>query len=319
MKIGFLGTPDISAYVLQELYNAGYEIPWVVTQPDRKAGRGKKLTPPPVKVKAQELGLKVFQTDKFNKAFFEQLCDYSSIDLGVVIAFGMYLPTYLLEYPVNNCLNIHFSLLPKYRGAAPVARAIMDGEEYSGVTIMEIVKEMDAGDIVLQEKIKIQNSDTTQSLTWKLVEEGTKLLLRAIPDYVAKTANIIPQLQIGTPCYAHKLSKQEGEIDWRMKSISIHNKIRALYPWPGVSTRLESTKIKIIQAKAVEFQQSSGFENSIPGEIILVERKKGYILVKTGDTALLVEKVQPFGKREMDISEFVNGYKIEKGMRFDYV
>lgn len=314
VKIGFFGTPEISAYVLKELYDAGFEISWVVTQPDRKAGRGLKLSPPPVKLKAQELGLKVFQSEKFDRELYDSVMLHP-VDLSVVIAYGSYIPTYFINSSDLNPLNIHVSLLPKYRGAAPVARAIMNGDDVSGVTIMKVVKEMDAGDIVAQKQVEISQQDNVDTLTWKLVKEGVKLLVSVIPSYLNSSIKVVKQSETGiTPSYAEKILAKDKVINWTKKAKEIHDQVRALYPWPVAEAKINDIDIKITKTSLVSYHSDAE-----AGEIVDISRKNGTMTVSTNEGVLLVEKVQPFGKREMQVSEFINGYKIEKGMRFKNV
>jgi methionyl-tRNA formyltransferase len=317
MKIAFLGTPEISAYVLQELYNKKFDIKWVATQPDRQSGRGRKFTPSPVKEKAVSLGIDVLQSDKFDKPFFEKIKTYGDLDLAIVIAYGLYLPTFFLSYPKYSCLNIHFSLLPKYRGAAPVARAIMGGESETGITIMKPCKEMDAGDIIAQEKIAIDIEDTTESLTWTLVKKGTELLTAVIPEYIENKVKPIEQSSTGIEAtYAKKILADERFINWDRDTVTIHDQTRALYPWPIAETKINGISLKLIQTRpgaSVMVDQDS----SVSGTILSVDKKTGFLVVKTNDGVLLVEKVQPSGKREMSVAEFINGHEIKKGMRFE--
>ncbi|MCX6111942.1 MAG: methionyl-tRNA formyltransferase [Proteobacteria bacterium] len=317
MKIAFLGTPEISAYVLQKLHDGGIDIKWVATQPDRESGRGRKITPPSVKVKAQILNIDVLQSDKFDRSFFEKIKKYGEIDIAIVIAYGMYIPTYFLDYPKYGCLNIHFSLLPKYRGSAPVARAIMNGEKKTGVSIMKLVKEMDAGDIVAEERLNIELGDTTESLTWSLVKIGTDLLIKTIPLYVDGKIKPISQDSLNIkPNYADKIRSDEKSIDWNKRALEIHDKIRALYPWPIAESRINGSILKLIKTWP-EGLVSTEDEKLPVGTVISVDKKDGIFAVKTANGALLVEKVQPSGKREMLVSEFLNGYEIKKGMRFE--
>jgi len=317
MKIAFLGTPEISAYVLQELYNKKFDIKWVATQPDRRSGRGRKLTSSPIKERAVSLGIDVLQSDKFDEKFFEKIKTYGDLDLAIIIAYGLYVPTFFLNYPKYSCLNIHFSLLPKYRGAAPVARAIMGGENETGVTIMKPCKEMDSGDIIIQEKTAIDIEDTTESLTWTLVKRGTELLTAVIPEYVENKIKPIEQARMGIePTYAKKILTDEKFINWDRDTITIHNQIRALYPWPVAETEINGISLKLIQTRLGAGVMIDKDIN-INGTILSVDKKAGFLVVKTNDGVLLVEKVQPSGKREMTIAEFINGHEIKKGMRFE--
>ncbi|MFH1222786.1 MAG: methionyl-tRNA formyltransferase [Pseudomonadota bacterium] len=312
MRIGFFGTPELASYVLGELCNAGHDVKWVVTQPDREAGRGRKITAPPVKEKALSLDIKVFQAEKLDKDFFEKIKAAGDTDVAVVIAYGLYIPSSFIDDLKLAPINIHFSLLPKYRGASPVATAIMNGEDVTGVTIMKISKGMDEGDILAQEKIKIDIKDTTQSLTQKLVEKGTALLLNILEPYKDGTLKTLAQNKTGIePTYTEKISSEQRHIDWAQKSIDVHNKVRAFYPWPGAESKINNMVVKFVDTMPV-----GSDEKDPPGTVIDVEKKKGFFVVKTVDGALLVEKVQPSGKREMAVSEFLNGNDIKKGMRF---
>lgn len=315
IKLGFLGTPEISAYVLQSLVDHGFDVAWVLTQPDKKSGRGLKVNSPAVKVKAEELGIKVFQSEVINRDLYSVLSGHK-VDLCVVVAYGAYIPTYFIEGYKMPPLNIHVSLLPKYRGAAPVARAIMNGDSVAGVTIMQIDKEMDAGAIVAQDKIEISDSDNTGTLTWKLIKRGTELLISAIPDYLNGRTKTVSQSDVKSePSYAEKIKADERLIDWSSPAKTIHDKVRALYPWPVAETKLDGVNIKIIKTS----WQNEGASAYKGGEIIEIKKKEGLIVVATNDGVVLVEKVQPSGKREMTVSEFINGHKINKGMRFQNV
>jgi methionyl-tRNA formyltransferase len=318
MNIVFFGTPDLSAFVLKELNTKGFSIKGVVTQPDRKSGRGLSLTAPPVKELAEGLGLKVFQSERFDKKLFSELKTLGDVDLAIVIAYGCYIPTYFIDHMNKKILNIHLSLLPKYRGAAPVARAIMNGDKECGVTIMEIGKEMDAGDIVAQKKIDIENDDNTETLSWKLVNEGVPLLMNSIDDYVTGKIKLIPQSKIKVePSYANKLNPEEKLIDWSMDAAHIHNLTRALYPWPVAESKINDLTIKFIKTKVIpDVGDTSDLEI---GAVVEVDKKNGFFTIKTGQDLLLVEKVKPSGKKELDVSSFLNGYALKRGMRFNNV
>jgi len=315
MRIGFFGTPDISAYVLQKIYEAKHDIRWVATQPDRPSGRGRKLSPPPVKEKALSLGLKVIQSEKFNKELVEIINKTSNIDVAVVIAYGLYIPVRFIDGLERPPINIHFSLLPKYRGASPVIASIMNGDDVTGVTVMEVNKDMDAGNILAQEKVPIDIKDTTQSLTWKLVEKGTGLLLKILEPYKNGTIQPLPQSETGIKAtHTGKISSDQRHVDWNTNAMDIHNKVRAFYPWPITESKIDNKVIKFISTSPV----NSNYKD-LPGTVVEVDRKKGFLVVQTGKGALLVEKVQPSGKKEMTVSEFLNGYDIKKGARFSNV
>jgi methionyl-tRNA formyltransferase len=318
MNIIFFGTPELSAYVLEKLHSNGFAIKAVVTQPDRKSGRGLHIVPPPVKELATELGLGVFQSERFDKKLFSELKGLGAVDLCVVVAYGCYIPSYFIEHMNGKILNIHFSLLPKYRGAAPVARAIMNGDDVCGVTIMEIGKEMDAGDIVAQVKINIDIDDNTETLSLKLVKVGTELLMDTINNYLTGKVAVVPQSNINIePTHASKIHAEEKIIDWNMNAVDIHNQVRALYPWPVAESKIDNTVVKFIKVNVVsEKADSSNFD---VGAVVDVDQKNGFFTVKTGKGLLLVEKVKPSGKKEMSVTDFLNGYILKKGMRFTNV
>lgn len=318
MNIIFFGTPELSAFVLKELHSKGFSIKGVVTQPDRKSGRGLTVTPPPVKEVAEKLGLKVFQSERFDKKLFSELKGLGDIDLAIVIAYGCYIPTYFIDHMNKKVLNIHFSLLPKYRGAAPVARAIMNGDKESGITIMEIGKEMDAGDIVAQKKIKIDDDDNTESLSWKLVRDGLTLLLNNMDGYINGKIKTTPQARVKIePSYANKLNPEEKMIDWSNDAVQIHNMVRALYPWPVAESKIEDLTIKFIKTRAVS--AAGDISDLETGAVVDVDKKNGFFTVKTGQGLLLVEKVKPSGKKELDVTSFLNGHTLKRGMRFSNV
>jgi len=313
MKIGFLGTPEISAYVLQELVKAGYEVKWVITQPDKNTGRGQKVIPQAVKQKALELGItKIFQPIKPDKDFFELIKAEGEIDLGIVIAYGHYIPFYLFEYPKFKMLNIHTSLLPEYRGASPITQAICDGKTKTGVTIMKVAREMDAGEILSQVEVEIKDSDNTQTLSWELIKKGTELLIKTIPDYVSSKIKLTPQDSLHKQAtVAHKVTKECGTFNWSDSARSIHNKVRAYTEWPGVNFKFGEVLTKIKKTSVLKDDNSK----AQVGEVVAVQKNHG-IAVKTGDGILLLERLQPSGKKELSSDEFINGYRIQPGMMF---
>jgi methionyl-tRNA formyltransferase len=317
MKIAFMGTPEVSAYVLEQIHKEGHNVLWALTQPDRPSGRGKALKPPAVKTKAKELGIRVLQAEKFDKKLFEEINKLEKPDIAIIVAYGVYIPSYFLEYPKYRCLNIHFSLLPKYRGSSPVARAIMDNQKKTGITIMLISREMDAGDILSQKELLIKEDDTTESLTKKLGIEGTSLLLETIPKYINGEINTISQDAMSIQAsYAEKISSSEKYINWNESAVSINNKIRALYPWPCAESKISGMVLKFIQSR-VKDHLDINIEEFTNGTVVNIDKKQGFIEVKTASGSVLLEKVQVSGKKVMLVSEFLNGYKIEKGMRFE--
>jgi len=318
MNIVFFGTPELSAYVLEKLLSSSISVKAVVTQPDRKSGRGQHLGFPPVKEMAIKHGLKILQSERFDKKLFSEIKELGKIDLCVVVAYGCYIPMYFIEHMNKKILNIHFSLLPKYRGAAPVARAIMNGDEFSGVSIMEICKEMDAGDIVAQQKVKIEDEDNTESLSWKLVQEGTALLIDTLENYTSGKIKVITQESTRVePTYAQKINAEEKRINWNNDAIKVQNQVRALYPWPVAESALDGTTIKFIKVKAIAEEEV--FSNIEIGAVTEINKKEGFFTIKTGKGLLLVEKVKPSGKKELSVIDFLNGYQLKTGMRFNNV
>jgi len=318
MNIVFFGTPELSAYVLDKLCSSGANIKAVVTQPDRKSGRGQHVSFPAVKEMALKRGLKVLQSERFDRKLFSEIKELGEIDVCIVVAYGCYIPTYFIEHMKNKILNIHFSLLPKYRGAAPVARAIMNGEESAGVSIMEICKGMDEGAVVSQKKLRIEEEDNTETLSWKLVQEGTALLIDILDQYVSGKIKRIDQLSINSePTYAQKISPEEKRILWEEDAVTIQNQIKALYPWPVAESTIDGTTIKFIKAKALP--EKSEFSGVNIGAVVEIDKKVGFFTVKTGKGLLLVEKVKPSGKKELSVTDFLNGYPLKTGTRFSDV
>lgn len=310
MRIAFLGTPKISAYVLEAL-SIDHEISWVISQPDKPAGRGKLLLETPVKELAKIKKIKIFQPEKINKNFFKENIENEKIDVAIVIAYGQYIPSYLIEHPKFFMLNIHLSLLPKYRGSAPIQRAILNNDEKTGVSIMKVSKTMDAGDIASQIEHDIDFNISTEDLTWSLVKQGTDELLNLLKNpeqiqFIKQDEKLLS--------YANKITKQDAEFLWSDTALSIHNKVRTLSNWPGVFTTIAEKPLKI---KKTKFVKNLGLpiKKAENGEILKIDRREG-VFVKTGTGIILIVKVQPIGKEEMSISDYINGNKIKVGMRF---
>ena len=311
-KIVFMGTPAFSAPILRMLHEEGYEILAVVTQPDRPVGRKKVLTPPPVKEEALALGLPVIQPEKLRGS--EELQQILALkpDLVVTAAFGQILPKELLESPRLGCINVHASLLPAYRGGAPIHQAIIDGQSKTGVTIMYMAEKLDAGDIISQREIVIEDTDHTGGMFEKLSEIGRELLKDTMPAIIAGTNERIPQDE-SLVTYASNISREQELIDWNKDARTLYNQVRGLHPWPVAYTTFEGSNFKIWWAKPGETTT-----NAAPGEVVKIA--KDYFEVATGDgSSLALYDVQPAGKKRMTAEEYLRGTgsKLQIGDRFE--
>ena len=304
MKIIFMGTPDLAVNILDEIIKSDYELLAVVTQPDKRKGRGKKLSPPPVKELALKHDLLVLQPEKVREGkFIDKVRDLEP-DIIVVAAYGQILPKELLDIPRYGCINVHTSLLPKYRGAAPIQYAIINGDEETGVTIMYMDVSLDTGDIILQKKIEIEDDETAGSLHDKLARLGAQALIEALDDIKVGKAKRVPQ-DDSKASYVRTLDKKMGEIDFTQSAIQIERKIRGLNPWPSAYTFLDGKSLKIWEAQAIEGEKGQA------GEI--VEVRKDAIVVMTGDGLLLITELQLAGKKRMDTGAFLLGYEVKEG------
>lgn len=299
-KLLFMGTPDFSAPILRMLHEEGYAIVGVVTQPDRPVGRKHVLTPPPVKAEALRLGLPVIQPEKLRGSAELEEIKALAPDLIVTAAFGQILPKELLEVPKFGCINVHASLLPAYRGGAPIHQAVMDGCTETGVTIMYMAEKLDAGDIISQATEQILPTDDTGSMFDKLSLTGEKLLKETLPSILEGTNARIPQDEEKVT-FAKNISREQERIDWTRKGTDIHNQVRGLTPWPTAYTTFGGENVKVWKTEVLP-TESKGES----GEII--ELTKDQILVKTGDdTAIAITELQPSGKKRMTASVFLNG------------
>lgn len=299
-KIVFMGTPDFSVPVLTMLHNEGFNIIAVVTQPDRPVGRKRVLTHPPVKEEALRLGLPILQPEKLRAS--EELSEIIQMkpDLIVTAAYGQILPKELLESPRLGCINVHASLLPKYRGGAPIHQAVIDGESETGVTIMYMVEKLDAGDIISQTTVPITDEDNTGILFEKLSSAGTELLKATLPSIIDGTNERIPQDERFVS-FASNISREQEKIDWTKSGTDIFNQIRGLYPWPGAYSVFQEENVKIWTA-----DKSDITTDAIPGTIIKIMKDR--LIIKTGDEiSIAVTELQPAGKKRLSTEEFLNG------------
>jgi len=306
-----MGTPDLARASLQALLAAPFiSVRGVVTQPDRPKGRDLKLQAPPVKRLALEAGLPVLQPERAREPQFIESIRQFAPDLICVAAFGQILPKDLLEAPKFGCLNVHTSLLPKYRGAAPIQRAILNDETETGVTIMKMDVGLDTGDILTQKKTPIAPEDNAQTLRDRLAILGAELLVETIPAFVSGAIKPQPQPAEGVS-YAAKIKKEEGHIDWTKPARVISNQLRGLFPWPGAFTHLQSGPkfqlLKIHQARLVD-------GNGIPGSILVAD--KSGIVIACGNQALSVQELQLEGGKKMKPDQFLAGHRFVPGQKF---
>ena len=311
MKAVFMGTPDFAVPTLQKMIDMGIEVTAVVTQPDKAKGRGKKVIYSPVKECALAHDLPVYQPVRIRKEpeFIQTLRDMQP-DVIVVVAFGQILPKEILDIPRLGCVNVHASLLPKFRGAAPIQWSIIDGEEVTGVTTMLMDVGLDTGDMLLKAEIPMDPKETGGSLHDKLAAVGGELLEKTLIGLEAGT--IVPEKQDDSQAgeYARMLDKELGHIDFNQPAVVIERLIRGLNPWPSAYTYIDGKTLKIWKAEVLD--RNYGCEY---GEVAEVTRN--CLIIQTGVGALSVKSVQLQGKKRMDIAAFLNGYTIEKGTRFD--
>ncbi|VYT62233.1 methionyl-tRNA formyltransferase [Staphylococcus simulans] len=299
-RIIFMGTPDFSTKVLEMLI-AKEDVIAVVTQPDRPVGRKRVMTPPPVKEVALQNGIEVYQPEKISQSEDLQTLIDLKPDLIVTAAFGQILPKALLDAPRLGAINVHASLLPKYRGGAPIHQAIIDGEKETGVTIMYMAPKLDAGDIISQQAIDIEANDDVGSMHDKLSFLGADLLAKTLPDIINGTNERIEQNE-EEATFASNISREDERIDWSKSAQDIYNHIRGLSPWPVAYTKLDDKNMKLYQAHIVE-----GKEGKL-GEII--ETTKKAIIVGTGSSdAIALTDIQLSGKKRMPTANFLSGYQ----------
>ncbi|MCU0652301.1 MAG: methionyl-tRNA formyltransferase [Candidatus Omnitrophica bacterium] len=309
MKIVFFGSDEFAVPSLKFLKSSGNEIACVVTQPDRKKGRHLHLEGTPVKNTALELSLEIFQPQDINSVAAIKVLKGFKPDLFVVIAYGQILSSEILTIPKILALNIHASLLPKYRGAAPINWVIIRGEKVTGVTAMKIKREMDAGEIILQEKSEIDPADNAVTLAGKLSLLGSVLLIKSIKAVNNAKYKLVPQEEKAASL-APKMKKNDGLINWNDSAQEINNLIRGCYDWPGAFTYYKGKLLKIFKANVFLPLEPEG-NKKIPGEIIRV--LKDDLVISTGKGDLVVEELQVEGKRRMQIEEFIAGHKIAPG------
>ncbi len=304
MKIIYIGTPDYACVPFQAILDAGHEIKLVITQPDKPKGRGNKVQKSPVKMKAEEMGIPVISPQRIreDKEALERV-KAADADFAVVYSYGQIIPGDILDAPRYGSVNIHASLLPKYRGAAPIQRAVLDGEEETGVTLMHMDTGLDTGDMYAKTVTEIDHKTSAQ-LFEELSEKGAQLLIETLPRIADGSIKAVPQE--GESCYAKMLRKEEGQIDWTKTAVEIDRLVRAFNDSPAAWTIREGEVLKIFETEYVSVSGSFS-----PGQVISAD-KKG-ILVSCGDGAILVKRLQAPGKKVMDASAYLLGNRIESG------
>ena len=309
MNIIFMGTPDFAVPTLKKLHLSKHRIVAVVTQPDRPKGRGRALHPSPVKIFALESGLKVLQPEKASA--LETLAEISGLepDLIVVAAYGQILRENFLSIPKHFCMNLHSSLLPKYRGAAPINWAIINGDKETGVTTMKIDKGLDTGDILLTAKTDIKETDDAQTLHDTLADIGADLVLETISQLEQNSLIFIPQDDLQST-YAHKLKKTDGLILWGQEADTIRNRIRGLEPWPGAYTFYKDSRLRVCKAQTAE-----GMDQDQAGHIVRISDHG--MEVGTARGRLIITELQPEGKKRMSAKSFLMGHSVKTGDRFE--
>lgn len=306
MRVVFMGTPDFAVETLKALIASGHEVAAVVTQPDKPRGRGKSMQFTPVKEEAVKAGIPVYQPLKVRDEEFVEFLRKLAPEVIVVVAFGQIIPKSILQMPRYGCVNVHASLLPKYRGAAPIQWAVLDGEEKSGVTTMQMDDGIDTGDMLLKEEVILEKTETGGSLFEKLSTVGAQLLIKTLD--ALETGTVTPEKQpADSPtAYAAMMTKEMGKISWEKEAKEIERLVRGLNPWPSAYTRLEGKTLKIWGSEAVE-KESHLAAGTVTGS------DKEAFYVQTGKGILKVTELQLEGKKRMDAGAFLRGYPVEKG------
>lgn len=335
IKIVYMGTPEFAACSLEAIVKAGYNVTACFTQPDKMKGRSGKPVASPAKECALKYGITVFQPDKLRDKENVEIIQNLNPDMIVVAAYGQILPESILNIPRYGCINIHASLLPKYRGAAPIEWCVINGEKETGVTTMFMAKGLDTGDMIEKAVTEIGRDETAEELRERLTGIGAELILSTIEKVISGDYERTPQNDAESS-YAVMLKKEMGDIDWNEPAVRIERLIRGLRPWPCACTLFQGKNLKIYKAEVVSTEGITGqslnnmsdgktaagagqsaSDEAVPGEII--ERTKKYFTVKCGEGALKILSVQPEGKKQMDTAAFLNGNKLEAGMRLGEV
>ncbi|MBA7579251.1 Methionyl-tRNA formyltransferase [subsurface metagenome] len=307
-----MGTADFGGSVLEKLADSRENKITVITQPDRPQGRGRKILPTPIKKIALDKGLEVFQPENINDVESIKKIKEFNPDIILVVAYGQILSSRILNIPKIGCINIHGSLLPKYRGAAPINRAIINGEKETGITFMFMKEKVDAGEIISQEKINILADETCGELYYRLSDLSARALPKLLEKIINRKIEKIPQdNKLAT--FARKMNKEDGKIDWSDKGEKVYNLIRGTIPFPGAFTYYKGRKLKITQARFLnDYQDETNAFSLKPGRVVKTE--KDSIFISTGDKGIIkILRLIPAGSKELNAEQFVNGYKIKAG------
>lgn len=314
MNMIFMGTPDFAVPILNALKDAGHTIKLVVTQPDKPRGRGKKVTYSPVKEWAVEHNVPVYQPERIRNPESVEMVNTIPAEVCVVAAFGQILPKEILDHPKYGCVNVHASLLPKYRGAAPIQWSILNGDEYTGVTTMQMGPGLDDGDILLQARVDIASDETGGSLFDKLSEVGAQLITETLAGL--EQGIITPQQQDESQAtHVGMIRKDMGKLDFTVSAEILERRVRGLYPWPGTYTYLEGKSLKVYKSSYMPESQLDDIQNRAPiGTIIAVSPEgEGTIAIRCANGALAIHEVQLEGKKRMSVSAFLNGHPLVAG------
>jgi methionyl-tRNA formyltransferase len=320
LRVAFFGTPAFAVPTLEHIRTSSHQIVVVVTQPDRPRGRGQKLTAGPVKTRAVELGIPVLQPTRLKSDEFTQALASARPDIGVVAAYGRLLPPVVLDTPRLGMINVHASLLPRWRGAAPIHRAVLAGDRETGITIMRVVPALDAGDALARVVIPIGANETSAELEERLAAAGAPLLVDALDRLAAGPMAGTPQ-DPSLVTYAHRLERHESRIDWNRPAGIVHNQIRGLHPWPLAAALLDGRRVLILRSEVAPDQpggrpdgESDAPVGVEPGTIVAADPRG--LLVQTGAGRLRILQLQPEGKAAMSVRDFLNGRRVAVGDRF---
>ena len=313
LRLVFFGTPEFAVPTLRELLAAGHDVGAVVTQPDRPRGRGQQMSPGPIKAFAGANGLRVLQPDRMrDEGFLSALADLAP-DLGVVAAYGKILPSPVLDAPRLGLINVHASLLPRWRGASPVHRAVMAGDAETGVSIMRVVQALDAGGVFAKEARPIGPNETSEEVERDLAERGARLILPVVEALASGTAEAVPQDE-SLVTYAPRLTREDGAVDWGNPADAIHNQVRGLHPWPHAVTTLDGARVILLRT-ALDPAASYDARGARPGEVLAVTRQAITVLAGDGRPIELLH-LQAEGRRALGARDFAAGARIGPGARF---
>jgi methionyl-tRNA formyltransferase len=306
LKVAFFGTPAFALATLQEVASSPHQVVVVVTQPDRPRGRGQRVQPSPVKAFATAQGVPILQPEKLKTESFLAEYDQYGADIGVVAAYGRILPQVLLDRPLRGMINVHASLLPRWRGAAPVHRAVLSGDRETGVTIMRVVAALDAGPMLAQERVQIGDDETSAELEARLAALGARLLVSTLDRLAAGRVHEAPQPEDGVT-YANRLERRESRVEWYRPAVDIHNQIRGLQPWPTATVLVRGRRLRLLRSSVVERTETS----APPGTIVALSTASFDVAASPG--AVRVWHVQPEGKSPMTAGDFLLGSRVQRG------